>query len=173
MVSIESESGPVTTDSTHRESVFGEDRLTVRDAELAALIAEQAHDERFGDRVHSVSLDALEEPTATETEDGEKVLRPRSEHRNKRQRGLLGHRARVRIKRRRYAGICEDCGGPTDGSNGRAKAPKVCASCLTARRKAAFEALPHGDVRKYSRGCRCQPCRWANARRAWDRWNAK
>jgi len=36
-----------------------------------------------------------------------------------------------RERKKRYGGTCEKCGGPTDGSNGRAKAPKVCMACIT------------------------------------------
>lgn len=32
-------------------------------------------------------------------------------------------------RRTQYAGTCVDCGGPTDGSEGRARAPERCASC--------------------------------------------
>jgi DNA-binding CsgD family transcriptional regulator len=38
-----------------------------------------------------------------------------------------------RERKRSYGGKCEDCGGPTDGSNGRSKAPKRCARCNAAR----------------------------------------
>lgn len=33
-------------------------------------------------------------------------------------------------RRTLYAGTCIDCGGPTDGSNGRARAPERCAGCI-------------------------------------------
>jgi transposase len=36
--------------------------------------------------------------------------------------------AKQRARRRRYQGKCEVCGKPTDGSNGRAAAPKLCAA---------------------------------------------
>lgn len=42
---------------------------------------------------------------------------------------------KARIRRDRYRGTCEDCGGPTDGSNGRARAPSVCAKCEAQRRR--------------------------------------
>jgi DNA-binding NarL/FixJ family response regulator len=32
-------------------------------------------------------------------------------------------------RRAQYGGTCEDCGAPTAGGNGRAKAPKKCAEC--------------------------------------------
>lgn len=35
-----------------------------------------------------------------------------------------------RERKKRYAGICESCGGPTSGSEGRAKAPRQCISCF-------------------------------------------
>lgn len=34
-----------------------------------------------------------------------------------------------RQRKKQYAGECIDCGGPTDGSNGRGNAPKRCAHC--------------------------------------------
>ena len=36
----------------------------------------------------------------------------------------------ARQRKESYRGECEICGGPTDGSNGPAKAPKLCAICL-------------------------------------------
>jgi hypothetical protein len=141
--------------------------------ELDELIAAQAKDMRTGDRVFSVSLERTlgEDRTladVTEDMNGERILRPRSEHMTKRIKHLVGPRQRERQRRRLYAGTCEDCGKLTDGSNGRAKAPKVCAACTIARKALAYEALPHGDAKKYSGGCRCKPCRWAHARKCWD-----
>lgn len=40
-----------------------------------------------------------------------------------------------------YAGTCEDCGGPTDGSNGSAKAPARCQGCITWTRDQVIFAL--------------------------------
>lgn len=144
-----------------------------REAELQRLIEEQARD---GDRVftHDLSLDALRgdgDATLMDTvEDGDDVLlKPRRKQKTKRVRRLLGHRARERQRKRMYGGICEDCGGVTDGSNGRAKAPKVCAKCLVKR----ADAVPHGAMKKYARGCRCQPCRFAAAHRSWDYYQRK
>lgn len=37
--------------------------------------------------------------------------------------------AKAKARRDTYRGVCERCGAPTDGSNGRDKAPPVCASC--------------------------------------------
>jgi hypothetical protein len=38
----------------------------------------------------------------------------------------------VRARKGSYRGVCAECGGPTDGSNGRGrKAPKLCANCVT------------------------------------------
>lgn len=34
-----------------------------------------------------------------------------------------------KARRERYRGTCVDCGAPTDGSNGRAMAPKRCRTC--------------------------------------------
>lgn len=36
-----------------------------------------------------------------------------------------------RARKDRYRGTCEKCGGPTDGSAGPGKAPKVCMDCIT------------------------------------------
>lgn len=41
--------------------------------------------------------------------------------------------AKDRARKKRYAGKCEKCGGPTTGSLGRARAPKVCAKCASVK----------------------------------------
>lgn len=41
--------------------------------------------------------------------------------------------AKARARKDSYRGRCEECGGPTDGSEGRAKAPKICARCIAIR----------------------------------------
>ena len=38
--------------------------------------------------------------------------------------------SRARERKRGYAGTCAQCGGPTDGSNGRDKAPSLCRYCV-------------------------------------------
>lgn len=40
-----------------------------------------------------------------------------------------------------YAGTCEECGGPTDGSNGPDKASKRCVHCIVWTRGAVIAAL--------------------------------
>lgn len=57
------------------------------------------------------------------------------------------HRARVA----RYAGVCERCGGVTDGRNGPGKAPRVCLGCLEWSEEMIIGAmqdwaLAHGGV---------------------------
>lgn len=37
--------------------------------------------------------------------------------------------AKDRARKNSYGGVCLRCGKRTDGSNGRAKAPKICAAC--------------------------------------------
>lgn len=37
--------------------------------------------------------------------------------------------AKLRARKDSYRGACKSCGGPTDGSNGRDKAPDECESC--------------------------------------------
>jgi transcriptional regulator with XRE-family HTH domain len=37
--------------------------------------------------------------------------------------------SRLRARKESYCGSCELCGAPTDGSNGRGKAPRHCAAC--------------------------------------------
>lgn len=64
---------------------------------------------------------------------------------------------KVRARKASYRGTCEGCGGPTDGSNGRAKAPKLCLKCSDAARAAVC-----GTYSKYSGGCSCDECREAN-----------
>lgn len=38
--------------------------------------------------------------------------------------------SKARARRESYAGVCDECGGPTDGSNGRANAPPRCLYCI-------------------------------------------
>lgn len=40
-----------------------------------------------------------------------------------------------------YRGTCEECGGPTDGSYGPGKAPRVCLTCITWTEEAVIEAM--------------------------------
>lgn len=42
---------------------------------------------------------------------------------------------KTRERKNSYRGVCKSCGGPTDGSNGRRKAPRVCARCLAAQQR--------------------------------------
>jgi DNA-directed RNA polymerase specialized sigma24 family protein len=44
-------------------------------------------------------------------------------------------------RRRRYAGTCEECGRPTDGSGGPGKAAKRCAECRKWTREKIVEAM--------------------------------
>jgi hypothetical protein len=37
--------------------------------------------------------------------------------------------SRAKARKHRYSGTCQDCGAPTCGGDGRAKAPKRCAPC--------------------------------------------
>lgn len=37
--------------------------------------------------------------------------------------------SKEKARKKSYAGVCADCGQPTDGSNGRKKAPKYCYHC--------------------------------------------
>jgi transcriptional regulator with XRE-family HTH domain len=37
--------------------------------------------------------------------------------------------SRLRARKNSYRGACEQCGAPTDGSNGPGKAPKLCLAC--------------------------------------------
>lgn len=133
--------------------------MTDRDDELAALIAEQAEDARRGDRVYGLSLDAPTGAGGSTLGDmvlGGGRLAPRHELKVKPIPGLLGARARELQRRRKYGAICGDCGIVTDGSNGRAKAPKLCVTCANKKREAK-----HGTPSKYALGCRCVECRWA------------
>lgn len=43
---------------------------------------------------------------------------------------------RERARKANYGGVCGSCGARTDGSNGRAKAPKLCAACAAAKQHA-------------------------------------
>jgi hypothetical protein len=40
-----------------------------------------------------------------------------------------------RARKDAYAGVCEDCGNPTNGSDGPGKAPKLCNHCAPKREK--------------------------------------
>lgn len=62
-----------------------------------------------------------------------------------------------RARKARNGGTCEVCGGLTDGSNGRAKAPKRCVKCRP--------LSEHGTTNRYSWGCRCNECRAAHRER--------
>jgi hypothetical protein len=64
---------------------------------------------------------------------------------------------KVRTRKQSYRGVCEACGGRTDGSNGRAKAPRLCLACTDAARAAVC-----GTRSKYNAGCSCDACREAN-----------
>lgn len=61
----------------------------------------------------------------------------------------------ARIARNR--GACEDCGKPTFGGNGKAKAPARCDACYR-----ASIASEHGTPSRYQAGCSCDECRRAN-----------
>jgi hypothetical protein len=59
--------------------------------------------------------------------------------------------AKHRARRAQYAGVCECCGEPTDGSRGPGKAPSMCLSCLEWPEEAIVGAMQdwaeaHGGV---------------------------
>lgn len=49
--------------------------------------------------------------------------------------------SKQRARRVRYAGTCERCGNPTDGSGGFGSAPTVCMDCLRWTDEAIIEAM--------------------------------
>ena len=49
--------------------------------------------------------------------------------------------SRLRARKDSYRGICQECGGPTNGSRGPGRAPKTCLTCLTWSEEAILEAL--------------------------------
>ena len=59
-------------------------------------------------------------------------------------------RAACRQAKERYRGICEKCGGPTNGSNGPGPAAKVCRSCLEWPEGKVIEAMQRW-AREYGR----------------------
>ena len=61
--------------------------------------------------------------------------------------------SRGRARKARYGRPCRECGKMTDGSNGRKKAPELCAAC---HRSAT--ASTHGSRNRYAKGCRCEKC---------------
>lgn len=65
--------------------------------------------------------------------------------------------SKVAARKASYGGVCERCGGKTDGSNGRAKAPKLCAACYV-----IVNTPEHGTYSRYCAGCSCDACRAAN-----------
>jgi hypothetical protein len=70
---------------------------------------------------------------------------------------------KTRARKASYGGRCETCGARTDGSNGRAKAPRTCASCnAQARHEQALIDNPHGTRNRYYNGCHCADCTAAN-----------
>lgn len=52
-------------------------------------------------------------------------------------------RAAQRERRKRYQGCCEECGAPTDGSGGRAAAPKRCLRCYAGSVRWDSDAVVH------------------------------
>jgi predicted transcriptional regulator len=57
----------------------------------------------------------------------------------------------MKARKDSYRGVCDTCGGPTDGSNGAANAPSRCMDCRTWTRDAVLEALrewgdDHGGI---------------------------
>jgi hypothetical protein len=61
-----------------------------------------------------------------------------------------------RTRKARYAGVCEKCGGSTDGSNGRAKAPRVCLGCLMGDPENARRLAEHRPPRKIWNEEKCE-----------------
>lgn len=59
---------------------------------------------------------------------------------------------RLRIRKDGYRGRCEACGQPTDGSGGRASAPRLCLACFRAQPHSLERAqrLGTGAVKRYS-----------------------
>lgn len=58
--------------------------------------------------------------------------------------------SKARARKRSYAGTCATCGAPTDGSNGRAAAPTICARC---------KAISQHDERRWTRETICAALR--------------
>lgn len=65
-----------------------------------------------------------------------------------------------RERKKRYGGVCEKCGGPTDGSSGRAKAPKVCMGCLLAAGERPPRSVGDSRPRWDEQGCLDSIVRW-------------
>lgn len=51
-----------------------------------------------------------------------------------------------RMRKHRYCGVCERCGARTDGSNGRAHAPSLCAACFRQRQREERRWTPEAIV---------------------------
>ncbi len=74
--------------------------------------------------------------------------------------------SKQKARRTRYQGVCEDCGAATDGSNGRAAAPRWCRNCVSAHvtvwtREKIIEAI-QAWAEKHGRPPRAHPD-WARA----------
>lgn len=65
--------------------------------------------------------------------------------------------SKLRARKDSYRGKCQRCDGPTDGSNGAAKAPALCQGCYVIVHQAE-----HGTTGRYQAGCSCDDCRAAN-----------
>ena len=59
---------------------------------------------------------------------------------------------RLRARKDSYRGRCEQCGAPTDGSGGRASAPRLCVACFRSQPHSLERAqrLRGGAPRRYS-----------------------
>jgi hypothetical protein len=60
-----------------------------------------------------------------------------------------GAKKRARVDS--YAGVCMDCGGPTDGSLGPKKTPKRCASCALAFEREDIAWTPERVIESFQR----------------------
>lgn len=58
--------------------------------------------------------------------------------------------AEAKARKRSYRGICESCGGPTDGSRGPRNAPRLCRPCLRDEQSELTRARIVAEIRYWA-----------------------
>ncbi len=75
--------------------------------------------------------------------------------------------SKVRARKDSYRGECGECGKPTDGSNGRVKAPKLCTDCVPRGEVVWTNAIIVDRIREWHTLYGSPP-----AMADWDSWKA-
>lgn len=58
---------------------------------------------------------------------------------------------KARVRRESYAGVCENCGSPTTGGDGPAKAPRFCVHCAPGQNRQWTEETVVAAIREWAR----------------------